>query len=201
MDGRANDEQIYKKLSQLRLASNSNDWTLCREILQSLVCDIDPQLIRSLIFKYIKQFMNNELCARVGIDLTTKVRSLRIVTSSIKEKLTGDNAQLAQILYEPGVSNFRGTLSRIIDFLQLDYCTERYAEGFTSVISGLFMALLLQKWGEDNLELWYKWRMGITTDDMAILSKHFWRHPKTIKLSGLLWSQIVDCIEEVTFSK
>lgn len=191
-----------KQLQELYSASKSLDWNTCLEALKKLLPLLSRTDALRIIFVYVRQFIagfsNDKILDIWNVELNyTQVQSTYQKYQNLKDL----HSALENYTIEPGVSNFRNAIKKLINLIEVKEWGQTENEVLVEIFAGVLMGLLLADWGRENHELWNRWYQRESRSDMFILATDFWPDLKTKQMIRRLWHSVAKNIEDALSSK
>jgi hypothetical protein len=185
---------IMKQLQELYEASESSDWNGCLEALRKLLPLLSKQDALSILFVYINQFITG-----YSNDKTLDIWQVQLNCTQIgstNQNLKDLHLALEIYTIEPGVSNFRNAIKKLINLIEVKVWGQTENEVLLETFAGVLMGILLADWGRENHDSWNRWYQRESRSDMFILATDFWPSLKTKQMIRRLWQSVAKNIED-----
>jgi hypothetical protein len=185
-------ENEMRTLHEMREAAKSQDLGKLYLMLEGIVTNLSNTHFTEIFIFYLKKFLLNY---KKAVFIEDKIISEDI--SELIEALEQVALLIAQEDPEPGSGSILGSIRNFKDFLLEKYIYNNdKKEAMARALSGLIMAIMSQKWGLQNRDLWHKSLFWKTKDDFLIRAYNFKPYILQTRLVEELWLDLIQRLEE-----
>jgi hypothetical protein len=196
------DEQ-QKNLKTLRENISNAQWNLClenmRQLLQYISRNDTLKIVLDMVKRFLIEILNNNLNNETIVYIAQNLNFTTI--DDIQEQMEKINQLFKNKYSEPGVNNFRTAIKQLLELSEFNYPSDDYINTVVNIISGLLLAITLFDWGSRKPDLWQKWFLQKSEDDVFILARYYVNDTKVIELNRIIWMQLANDIELTLQSK